>query len=260
MSRFRFPAAAAAAVLVGSLTVVSASAQVTSLPLPAPPVATNATASLIFDAMLAIARTAASNPAQAQQATFSYHAAIQQYNAGDYQRARSSAVQAIAQTNAAPLPQPTDIAPSIPQQQYVTMPQANGVNASDAEEYLALARRSLGTSCVASIGGSPDPALMSQFSTAVAANASKAYAKTVTLATAVVNACATAQQQLTAQQNAAADAQAKAKSTPIPLATYAAQPAATLIPDPALAQGTPTPLPMPSATAAPQRRGFHLFS
>jgi hypothetical protein len=246
---------ASAAVLAAALTLgAGASAQVTSLPLPAPPVAGNAASSTIFDAMLAIARAARSNPAAAQQATFQYNAAIQQYNAGDLARARMSALQAIMVSGGPPAAQATSIpAPPIPQPVYVTMPNVLGANEADAEAYVALARRAL-TVC-----GAPG--------VAAPAAAQRAYAASVNAVVAQKFGAARDAAQQTIDQCAAAAAayglqqqqQPGASPMPVEMGTYSPLPLATLGPDPALQQ-TPTPVVMPSTTpAAAQRRGFHLF-
>src|ERR1700761_9345116 len=94
----------AVALALATTLAGSASAQVLSSP---PPTAGGPTANAIFDAMLAIARAATSNPSGAQAATFSYQAAIQQFNAHDFDRSRASAMTAIMQAGAPPLPQPT---------------------------------------------------------------------------------------------------------------------------------------------------------
>ena len=75
-----------AAVLAAALTLANAASA--AGPLPAPPPPGTPTSSNIFDAMLAISRAAVANPSGAQQATFSYNAAIQQYNAHDFTRSQ----------------------------------------------------------------------------------------------------------------------------------------------------------------------------
>lgn len=233
-----------AAVLAAAVALsAGASAQVvTGLPLAPPPPAGNMAASTIFDAMLAIARTAASNPAAAQQATFSYAAAIQQYNAGDLSRSRMSALQAIMQTNAAPQPQPTLYAPPIPLATYVPMPNVLGANQADAEGYVALARRAM-ASCGGPGMAAPD-AQMQQYSAAVAALTTQKLAAAKTASLAVINACATASSDYAKQLQA----MPAPSLTPLALQTYVPVPVATLGPDPALQQ---TPAAMPSTTPKP---------
>lgn len=177
-----------AAVLTAALALATAaSAQNAVLPLAAPPIGGNAASSTIFDAMLAIARTAVSNPSAARNASFSYTAAIQQYDAGDLTRARASALTAIMQTNAPPQPQPTLYAPPIPVPSYVPMPNVLGANQADAEGYVALARRSL-SAC----GATAPATAMQQFAAAVAALTLQNLAAARKDSLAVVDGCAAA--------------------------------------------------------------------
>jgi hypothetical protein len=120
----------------------AAIATVPTLPLTTPPVESNPTANQIFDAMMAISRIAASNPQAAQRASFSYQAAIQQYQAGDTDRARQSAVQAIAQTAAPAFPTNGTLAPV----NGPTMPLLRDDPQAEMEARLGLARRAL-TNC-----------------------------------------------------------------------------------------------------------------
>jgi len=221
---------AAAAVLAAALTIAGAAsaAGVPSLPLPAPPAQSNPTASTIFDAMLAIARAVTSNPAGAQAATFSYNAAIQQYNAGDFSRSRRSALQAIGQTAIAPLPNPSLAPPAIPPPAYMRMPTIGSPQQADAESYVSLSRRAIMT-CGAS-GATPPPSAVQQNATAAQALVARDYAAAEKASLAVINQCATAlAAAAAAQQNAA-------PATPIPMGSYSPVPVATLIPDPALAK------------------------
>jgi hypothetical protein len=243
-----------AAMLAAALAVTTgASAQVTSLPLPAPPAAGNAAASSIFDAMLAIARAAGSNPAAAQQATFSYNAAIQQYNAGDLARSRMSALQAISATSTIPAAQATAMPPPpIPQPNYVPMPNVLSANQADAEAWVALARRSLSL-CGAPRATAPDAA-MQQYTASVADLTTQKLAAAKAASQAVIDQCATASDAYAKQMLA----QPAPSMTPAAMGAYSPLPIATLGPDPALAQ-TPSPVVMPSTTPEPAaRRGFRL--
>jgi hypothetical protein len=243
----------AAAVLAAALTLAAtASAQVTSIPLPAPPATGGPAASTIFDAMLAIARAAAANPAAAQRATFSYNAAIQQYNAKDFTRSRLSALQAISETGAAPLPQPSIVAPAIPQPVYVRMPSVRSPDQADAEGFVALARRA--TALCAPDGAAAPAAVQQQYVAATNALVAHKYDAAKAASQAVIDQCAAVLQ--------AAAAQAAAKPlpppTPIPFGSYAPVPLATLGPDPALQQAPATMAsPTPTPTAEP-KRGFRL--
>jgi hypothetical protein len=240
---------AAAAVLAAALTLVNVAGAQT---LPAPPPPGGPTSTAIFDAMLAVARAASSNPGAAQSAAFSYQAAIQQYNAGDLNRARMSAIAAIgAAMPAPPLPAPSIVPPSIPQQTYYPMPLLVAADQADAEGYLGLARRSM-SSCGAA--GTNPPQVMQQYKAASDALDAKNYDASKTASQAVVDYCAQANAALAAQAAAAP----QTPSTPIPMTSYKPVPLATLGPDPALMQ-TPTPATLPETPSpAPARRGFRL--
>jgi hypothetical protein len=218
-----------AAVLAAALTLASAASA--AGPLAAPPPAGGSASSAIFDAMLAISRAAASNPAAAQTATFSYNAAIQQFNARDFDRSRMSALTAISQTAAVPLPQPSIIAPPIPQPSYYAMPLVRSANQADAEGYVSLARRAIMT-CGAP-NATPAPAVAAQYGTAVNAILAKNYGSAKASSQAVVDQCAAASFAYAAQQAALPQPSA----TPIPMSPYSPVPLATLGPDPALQQG-----------------------
>jgi hypothetical protein len=238
----------AAGVLAAALTLASAASA--AGPLPTPPPAGGPASTEIFEAMLAIARAATSNPGAAQNATFSYDAAIQQYNAHDFERARMSALTAISQTAAVPLPQPSIIAPAIPQPSYVPMRLVNNAGQADAEGYVALARRALMTCGAPS--ASPAPATQAQYAAAVNAILAMKYGAAKSGSQAVVDQCGQASQAYAAQQAALPQPSA----TPIPMASYSPVPLATLGPDPALLQ---TPAAMPTDTPTPTpRRGFRL--
>jgi hypothetical protein len=234
---------AAAAVLAAALTLVNVAA---AAPLPTPPPPGGPTSSTIFDAMLAVARAASSNPAAAQSAAFSYQAAIQQYNVGDYDRARMSAIAAIGQSMPAPLPAPSIVAPAIPQPVYYQMPLLVAANQADAEGYLGLARRSM---MLCGAAGTNPPQVMQQYAAASAALNAKNYDAAKADSQAVIDYCAAANQALAAQAAAAP----QTPSTPIPMTSYKPVPLATLGPDPALAQ-TPTPVTLPE-TPSPASAG-----
>jgi hypothetical protein len=217
----------AAAVLAAALTLVNTASA--AGPLAAPPAASGNAASSIFDAMLAIARAAVTNPAAAQQASFSYAAAIQQYNAHDFERSRMSALTAISQTAAVPLPQPSIWAPPIPQPSYYAMPLVHGAKQADAEAYVALARRST-TQCGAP-GAAPPAAIQQQYSAAIDALLARNYASARAASQYVVDQCTAATTAYGVQQAALPQPSA----TPIAMSAYSPVPIATLGPDPALA-------------------------
>jgi hypothetical protein len=216
----------AAAVMAAALTLANVAL---ANPLPNPPPPGGPASSTIFDAMLAIARATTTNPAAAQQATFSYQAAIQQNNIGDFDRARMSALSAIGQTMPVPLPAPSVMAPSIPQPFYYQMPLLHGATQADAESFVALARRATMT-C-----GAPGtlPAGIQQQNDAAdtALNAHK-YDTARAAAQSVIDQCAAATTAYATQQAALP----QPSPTPIPLSAYSPVPVATLGPDPALRQ------------------------
>ena len=221
-----------AAVLAAALTLATgASAQIASLPLPAPPIATNPASSAIFDAMLAIARAAVSNPAAAQQATFTYRAAIQQYDAGDYARARQSAIAVLGQTAAPPLPRPSLAPPPIPQPSYYAIPNPGSTDQATAEAYVALDKRTM-TTCGAP-NTTPPAAIQQQYALAVTALVARNYQASRTASATLINQCGAATQAYATQQAA----KPRPPATPIPLASYSPLPIATMIPDPALQSG-----------------------
>src|ERR1700677_4350674 len=158
---------AAAAVLAAALTLVNVAGAQT-LPTPPPPGGTTSTT--IFEAMLAVARAASSNPSAEQNAAFKYQAAIQQFNVGDLNRARMSAIAAIGAAMPAPLPAPSIVPPAIPQQSYYQMPLLVAPEQADAESYFALARRSM---LVCGAAGTNPPQVMQQYAAASAALAAK---------------------------------------------------------------------------------------
>jgi hypothetical protein len=122
------------------------------LPLPAPPPPGTPTASALRDAMLAIERAAATNPTAAQNAAFSYNAAIEEYNAHEYDRARASALTAISQSAAPPLPRAprvhTPIVVPLPGPRYYIIPDELPATADNAQRYVDLAHRAM-ANCVA---------------------------------------------------------------------------------------------------------------
>jgi hypothetical protein len=129
-------------------TSTSALAQVPPLPgTPlnmAPQPGSSQTANLLFEAMMAVAHSAATNPAASQAANMAYQHALQSYNTGDVTGANSQAISALIQANAA---QPTQIPvlkSTIPQTsavQTAPFPIAGGSVAQvDADAFVAQAR------------------------------------------------------------------------------------------------------------------------
>jgi hypothetical protein len=172
-------------------TAAAASAQVTG-PLTAPPPQTGVTSRLLFNAMLATAQAAASNPTAAQAARVNYEAAAAQFRQHNDAAARVSAMQAIAAAGAAPQASPIQpmkpyVAPNIPQS--VVVP---GTIASiNADAFVAAARGSV-NNCVAA--KSPNTALAQQrLATAERDNAAGQYGKVVASAQSIVDLCAVPQ-------------------------------------------------------------------
>jgi hypothetical protein len=171
-----------------------ASAQVPTLPLPAPPAGASAVSGTLFDAMLAIARAVSSNPGAAQAASFPYNAAVQQYNIGDYSRAQQSALQALMQAAPPLLPQPPVIAPTIPQPAVVPMPHLVSTVQADAESFVGLARRSLST-CGKS-GAAPPADAKQHYDDAASALLARNYLTAEAAAQATIDECALALKQV----------------------------------------------------------------
>ena len=87
------------ALVLAAATSGTAFAQ--TVPPPGPPPG-RPTANLILDAMLATARAASVNPGAAQSASLNTSVAIQRYNMGDVNGARSAAIQALIEANRMP--------------------------------------------------------------------------------------------------------------------------------------------------------------
>jgi len=148
-----FTASLALAIAAPALAQVPAPGQPGSpaVPLNFPPQpGANPTANLLFDAMLAVARAAATNPAAAQSAALSYQHAVQSYNLGDLQRAHSQAIQALIDANRQqPHPIPTlmpQIVQPVPRQ---TLIPAASLLQIDTDAWVAQARGAL-TRCPSS--------------------------------------------------------------------------------------------------------------
>ena len=94
----------------------------------------------------------ATNPTAAQNAAFSYNAAIQQYNAHEYSRARASALTAISLSAAPPVPRAprahTPISVPLPGPRYYVIPDEVPATPANAQRYVELAHRAM-ANCVA---------------------------------------------------------------------------------------------------------------
>jgi hypothetical protein len=141
----RLKALMSAALLAAVLSASHAASAGGSVPLalPAPPPPGTPAASTLFDALIAIQRAAATNPA-----AFSYNAAIQLYNAHEYERARATALTAIIQSAAPPAPvAPVAHAPieahAFPGPRYYISPDELPATPDNAQRYVALAHRAM---------------------------------------------------------------------------------------------------------------------
>jgi hypothetical protein len=141
-----------AILVAAALSVAHAASAAGSVPLPAPPPPGTPVSSTLRDAMFAIQRAAATNPAAAQNATLWYNAAIQQLNAHDFERARASALTAISRSAApaalAPMARTPIGSPDFPGPRYYIIPDELPATPANAQRYVALAQRAM-ASCVA---------------------------------------------------------------------------------------------------------------
>ena len=137
-------AAAIVAFAVASVMPIAAVAAPAPLPLPISAPA-SPLSSILRDALTAIEQTAARNPAAAQQATFSYNAAVEQYNAHQYEQARSSALTAIQQSAmpTAPLAHAPLAVPAAAAPNYFIIPDELPATPANAQRYVTLAHRAL---------------------------------------------------------------------------------------------------------------------
>lgn len=187
------------ALALAGATTAGAFAQ--TVPPPGPPPGAP-TANLILDAMMATARAASVNPGAAQSASLNTSVAIQRYNAGDVNGARSAAIQALIEANRLPQTNITVLRSTIPQTSYLQtqpFPIAGGsVAAIDANAFVAQARGAL-AACQAR--SSPNTTAASQRLAAAERDAKAGrYQDVRTEARAAVDLCATAQQQLNGQR------------------------------------------------------------
>ena len=186
------------ALTVALATATSGVAFAQTVPVGTPPAPGRPTANLILDAMLATARAASVNPNAAQSASFNTSVAIQRYNAGDVNGARSAAIQALIEANRVP---PTNIPvlrSTIPQTSYLQtqpFPIAGGsVAAIDANAFVAQAR---GAVAACQARSSPNTTAASQQLAAAERDAKAGrYQDVRTEARTAVDLCAAAQQQL----------------------------------------------------------------
>ena len=141
------------AVFAAALSVMrtAAAAGLAPLPLPAPPPHGAPVWSTLRDALTAIEQTAASNPAAAQNAALFYNAAVEQYGAHEYERARASALTAISRSASQPASVPAQArigGPAFPGPRYFIIPDELPATPVNAQRYVALAHRAM-ASCLA---------------------------------------------------------------------------------------------------------------
>lgn len=178
-----------------SVSTAASAAQPALPPLPAPPPPGAPVSSALFEAMLAIERAAATNPAAAQRAAFSYNAAIQQYHAGEYERARASALTAIGQSAVpvAPAAGSAIISRTLRVPAYYMIPDELSANQTNAERYVMLAHRAMGRSC-GPVNGSAPSAVVAEYRGAIAALGAKQYRMAMADSRNIVDDCAAATQ------------------------------------------------------------------
>ncbi len=180
----------------------SASAFAQTVPPGPPPAPGTPTANLVLDAMLAAARAASINPAQAQSASLNANAAIQRYNMGDVNGARAAAIQALIEANRLPHTNIPVLVSTIPQTsalQTQPFPLAGGtIAALDANAFIAQAR---GAVAACTQQRSPNTTAATQhLNNALGAEKTGQYQNVRTEAKAAVDLCAAAQSQLNQQQ------------------------------------------------------------
>ncbi len=145
--------AAACATLLLAAAGASAGAQTTTIGKPPNPNA-NQTSELVWSAMSAAARAAATNPTAAQTANLQVNAAIERYRMHDFAGARSAAVQALIDANQPATPALRPLQPIAPRSAYApahspyvqtAAPPLNlaGIAEVDADGFIAQARGSL---------------------------------------------------------------------------------------------------------------------
>ena len=152
--------------------------------------------------MLATARAASVNPRAAQSASLNTSAAIQRYNMGDVNGARSAAIQALIEANRLPQTNIPVLRSTIPQTSYLQtqpFPIAGGsVAAIDANAFVAQAR---GAVAACQARSSPNTTAASQQLASAERDAKAGRYQDVRVeARAAVDLCAAAQQQLNNQR------------------------------------------------------------
>jgi hypothetical protein len=188
------------ALALAAVTGTAAFAQ--TVPVGTPPAPGRPTANLVLDAMMATARAASVNPSAAQSAQLNTSAAIQRYNMGDINGARSAAIQALIEANRLPQTNIPVMRSTIPQTSYLQtqpFPIAGGsVAALDANAFVAQAR---GAVLACQARSSPNTTAASQhLATAERDEKAGRYQDVRVEARTAVDLCAAAQQQLNGQR------------------------------------------------------------
>ena len=187
------------ALVLAVATNAAAFAQST-VPIGTPPAPGTPTTNLILDAMLATARAASINPSAAQAASLHTSAALQRYNMGDINGARSAAIQALIEANRLP---PTSIGvlqSTIPQTSALRVAPflipGGSVAAVDAQAFIAQAR---GAVAACRARSSPNSTAAAQQLAAAERDAQAGRFQNVRVeARDAVDLCAAAQQQINA--------------------------------------------------------------
>ncbi len=186
---------------LGLVLATAAGASAQTIPIGRPPAPGRPTANLVLDAMLASARAASVNPTAAQSASLNAAAAVQRYNMGDLNGARSAAIQALIEANRLPQTEIPVLRSTIPQTsalQTQPFPLAGGsIAAIDANAFVAQARGAL-AACTAR--NSPNAGAAAQrLASAEQAEKAGRYQDVRTEARSAVDLCAAAQQQINQQ-------------------------------------------------------------
>jgi hypothetical protein len=188
-------------ITLGLALATGAGAWAQTVPSGTPPAPGTPTANLVLDAMLASARAASVNPTAAASASLNSSAAIQRYNMGDMNGARSAAIQALIEANRLPQTSIPILRSTIPQTsalQTRPFPIAGGsVAAIDANAFVAQAR---GAVAACAQRNSPNAAAATQhLNAAIGAEKAGRYQNVNVEARAAVDLCAAAQQQINQQ-------------------------------------------------------------
>ena len=137
MNRFR-------SIVVACLVLAGGSAaSASTVTLASPPLASDAAASMIFDALLAIGRATLDQPQRAERGVAPYGAAVQSYAAGDLDGAFKSATAAIIAIDSPYAPAATADSPVVSPPAPAQYPPLVSVSQSESESRLALARAAL---------------------------------------------------------------------------------------------------------------------